>query len=364
MQNLSRFPPSLPWRLVHRRSFSQRLVQSQLAHIRRTLQQSEQDETQQFEKESYLQRIGLSSPNKILSAHPILLHKRSLSDIKNLCHLLTSRCGLPVTDALLSRHPSLIELDPDTIAQALHRLKTLGFTNHSAFTKIEPSLLFSSSSHLLDRLSLYIEVFIEIGLERSVAVRALERRCVHALQREPKDVFASLKCFEQIGVDLRSLLRAHPQSLVYSKAHIEKVRIFIAREVSDLRGVDVRVLQRCPQILAVNLAKAKATLRWLRSADLLSVSQILEQCPALLARVDAQRMAQTLQCLMGAHIGKGAVRQNLWLLTIRKESVDKRVAAMEKFGVALSEANVEMLRYDHTQIARLLKEQQRQRTTD
>ena len=128
---------------------------------------------------------------------------------------------------------------------------------------------------------------------------------MHALQREPKDVFASLKCFEQIGVDLRSLLRAHPQSLVYSKAHIEKVRIFIAREVSDLRGVDVRVLQRCPQILAVNLAKAKATLRWLRSADLLSVSQILEQCPALLARVDAQRMAQTLQCLMGAHIGKG-----------------------------------------------------------
>eukprot|EP01084_Bolivina_argentea_P312587 541180_1 len=173
---------------VDQKHYSQRIVQAKLTEIRSKMQQKEYDDTFLFEKENYLRRYNLTPTKLFIEKHPILSENRSLCDIKNLLYLLDKRCGFN-EDTLLKvykTHPLIIELHPNDIIKSLNKFKKLGFNNYTAFLRLEPSILLSSSPNnsdiiFLDRLKLYKEILNEIGIENSCEL--LEKHCVHVIQR-------------------------------------------------------------------------------------------------------------------------------------------------------------------------------------
>ena len=348
------------------RNYSQSIVHAKLSEIRSKIKQKEYDATFHIEKELILQRYNLNPSKAFLEKHPILLQKRSLSDIKNLLYLLNKRCGFD-NESLLKiyqRHPSLIELHPNDIIQCLNTFKTLGFNHYECFLRLEPSILLQSitgNHSFLDRLKLYKEILNEIGVENECEL--LEKHCVHIIQRDPKYVLGTLKYYESFGLDLNALISKHPQCMIYTLSHIKKVIHFIHEYMSDAQGIDIKIIQICPQILGINLDKLKTVIAWLNAVDLFKLSHILEQCPDLLSCNDAERMDESYKCLINDYgVSKSMIRNNLWLLLLRKNTIERRIKVMQEYDTSLKSDNVELLKQDHNHIHRYFKQKNRVQT--
>ena len=343
------------------RYYSQSIVHAKLSEIRSKIKQKEYDATFQIEKELILQRYNLNPSKAFLENHPVLLQKRSLSDIKNLLYLLNKRCGFDNESLfkIYQKYPSMIELHPNDIIECLNTFKTLGFNHYyECFLKIEPSILLQSASannSFLDRLKLYKEILSEIGIENECEL--LTKHCVHIIQRDPKYVLGTLKYYESMGLDLKALIDKHPQCIIYTLSHIKKVIYFIHEHMSDAQGIDLKIIQICPSILGINLDKLKRVIAWLNAVELFKLSEILEQCPELLNCNEAERLDESYKCLMNDYgVSKSVIRNNLWLLLLRKNTIERRLNVMKEYDVSLKNDNVELLKQDHNHIHRYFKQ--------
>ena len=302
-----------------KRRFSKKIIEKKLLEIR------SKNKFTQFEKENYLQRYNLTPSKLFIEKHPILLNDRSVSDIKNLLYLLDKRCGFndKIFNKIYNKYPSVIELTPQQIIKCLNKFKILGFNNYESFLRLEPSILFNCDDDnlYLNRLNLYLEILEEIGIDRNKnGCKLLEKYCVHIIQREPKYVISTLKYYEQIGINIYNLILLHPQSMIYTKNHIKKVINFIHFEISDINGIDIKIIESCPSILGINLDKLKKVIIWLNACDLLQITQILQQAPHLLIAKDVSKLDETYKCLINNHaISRNKIKDNSMVVIVEKQ---------------------------------------------
>ena len=164
-------------------------------------------------------------------------------------------------------------------------------------------------------------------------------------------------------LDLNALISKHPQCMIYTLSHIKKVIHFIHEYMSDAQGIDIKIIQICPQILGINLDKLKTVIAWLNAVDLFKLSHILEQCPDLLSCNDAERMDESYKCLINDYgVSKSMIRNNLWLLLLRKNTIERRIKVMQEYDTSLKSDNVELLKQDHNHIHRYFKQKNRVQT--
>ena len=146
--------------------------------------------------------------------------------------------------------------------------------------------------------------------------------------------------------------------MIYTLSHIQKVIRFIHQHIGDHQGLDTKIIQICPKILGVNLFKLKHTISWLQAVGLFRISEILEQCPELLVCVDAQRLDLSYKYLVNEiGISNGLIQDNMWIIMVRRESIEKRVNVIREMSLTVDEETVTMLRFDHNHIRRLIKHQ-------
>ena len=335
------------------RIFSSKLVESKLFEIRERIENEQNIEinikTQRLSKENYLQRYGMTPARKYTDKHPILLHKRSLIDIKNLLHLLTKRCGLNKLNIIYKKHPELLNISPNIVDKIIDEFNKIGFnTKFETFIKLEPSILYDYKisgsndkikSNKIERLKFYITILKKIGIKNPNNILL---KCMHIIQRSPESVLLTIKEYEKLNLNLYDLINLYPKCLNITLYHIKKVIEFIDKEHLKLNNT-YNIIQKCPWILDGNLEKTDKNIQYFKKIHIWDLNLFMNINPELIVSKKLSNIDQTCKFLLDCGIDRDILKQNLKIISIKKDILISRLECLMKFEKELNEHNIKYL---------------------